>query len=162
MKKGETERIKWELDTDQAYETLKKKFQANQEFAAALYIVCVVLTVLCIPIILVLVPRDRLPQILRPFFNPYGILFIVGIPLALLVGLTPVGREARTYKGIGSAINAFESARKRHAKWRHRHQKADLVACLDYLELAQSHLGQIPIYRKIREEVETDLKTYRD
>ncbi|HQO19376.1 MAG TPA: hypothetical protein PLA03_03345 [Acidobacteriota bacterium] len=151
----------WELITDEAYEELCRRFQANQNLVAWSFILWACLAGIAVPILLWNVPKSALPASIHPFWNVYGISVLLMLPM-LLLRWTPFGREAQGYKGIGRAINAFEGAKVTYAKWKQTHARRDLNECYERLKLSEKYLQDVPMFKAIQKEINTAYQEFFD
>lgn len=138
-----------EINTDEAYENLLTKFQANQTTVGLSFILWACVLAICGPILLWVLPPEKLPAMIRPFWNIYTVVPLLGSPI-LLLRWTRLGREARSYRGIGRAINSFERAKVCYENWEQAHRRRDLRQCVEYMKLAEPYLHEVPRFKALQ------------
>jgi hypothetical protein len=133
-----------QMDTDEAYETMKGEVIRANRITALLWIgYCssVSVAIVALPFY---IPQGRLPSMLRAIWNPYSLIFVLMVPFILLLRFSPFGRRAVANIPLANAVLTFERAQKEHTKWQQTKDPSHLRKSYNYILGAQEWLECVP------------------
>ena len=140
--------------TNEDFEKLRVEFKRDQSDLGCLIVLWACVLGVLITVLPWEVSGTKLPAILRPLWNPYGLVLPVGGALWLLLALTPVARRSKRYKRVGQGINAYDLSVRHFNEWKRTHKRKSLTQCHSFLKLAQPYMQDVPMFIQFSEEVE--------
>ena len=122
---------------------------------------CAIIAIATITVILATVlpfniPARNVPVPINWFWNPYGLIFLIGMAgiglLRLVLVLTKVMRHAP----IEQAIGCYDAAIKSYAKWQKKGSKENLLRAHELLIAAGPIMNALEEYQRLISEVEKE------
>jgi hypothetical protein len=146
--------------TDEEFDTIRTAFKANQSDVGCLIVLWACVLGVLVTVLPWSISATKLPTLLRPLWNPYPLILIIGGVLWALLALTPMARQSRRYKGIGRAINSFDRAEGYFSKWQQTRKRRCLQECKEHVKMAQPWLKDVPRFAQFAEQLERVLKEF--
>lgn len=106
------------------------------------------------------IPAERLPLLIRPLWNTYGLLFGLGIICILILRITPFGRNYQKHVPLIKAVKAYDRTISQYERWQKKRNLQALINANECLRTSYEQLKEVPEYAELRQKVMRDYQLH--